>query len=479
MIGGLRLWTADFLDDAYITFQYARNISEGHGFIFTPRYPTWGTTTPLWTLLLAAAGALGLPIPPAAFAFDVAALVLQAVFVWMLFDALGVRAWAPAAIVFVQAMWSLPTSLPGMEYGLYAALCLGALGGVVRGAWVTAAVCAALAAVARPDGALVWVLCAAAWLIHTHGRARPRAVIAAAGILPLLWYGFALWTWGRLTPQTLATRRFEAGVWGRFWDYWLVNYFHPRGWVWLVVPVLAGLILAALENRRAVWVGLFFAGYTGMYSLFGLPALSPYFCPVNLVALAAVVLVPALGGRRCSLRSRIPLPQVRYGLLAVLVLAALWGNGRMSLDARRFFFKYRTLDTKLDTYRAVGRWLAETTPPQTTFAANEIGALTWFSRRDIVEVGGLVNPDGLARMVDGKLHEIIQSARPDLIILPDGFARAILAADPVWFAQHYVLLDTLSNDEKIPVSLWRRADFQPDAPWPERLRALRSRAEGR
>jgi len=41
------------LDDAWIHFQFARNVASGHGFAFNPDVPMAGSTAPLWTLLLA------------------------------------------------------------------------------------------------------------------------------------------------------------------------------------------------------------------------------------------------------------------------------------------------------------------------------------------------------------------------------------------------------------------------------------------
>ena len=45
------------VDDAYITFRYARNIADGLGFVYNPGQPVLGTTTPLYTMLLAALSA--------------------------------------------------------------------------------------------------------------------------------------------------------------------------------------------------------------------------------------------------------------------------------------------------------------------------------------------------------------------------------------------------------------------------------------
>ncbi|HEX9595332.1 MAG TPA: hypothetical protein VF982_00500, partial [Anaerolineales bacterium] len=46
------------IDDAYITFRYARNILAGNGLVYNPGERVLGTTTPLFAFLLAALGAV-------------------------------------------------------------------------------------------------------------------------------------------------------------------------------------------------------------------------------------------------------------------------------------------------------------------------------------------------------------------------------------------------------------------------------------
>src|SRR5436853_4638991 len=44
------------IDDAFITFRYSRNILEGQGFVYNPGTRVLGTTTPLFTLIMAVVG---------------------------------------------------------------------------------------------------------------------------------------------------------------------------------------------------------------------------------------------------------------------------------------------------------------------------------------------------------------------------------------------------------------------------------------
>src|SRR5260221_14517364 len=46
------------IDDAFITFRYSRNIVEGQGFVYNPGSRVLGTTTPVYTLLMAAISGL-------------------------------------------------------------------------------------------------------------------------------------------------------------------------------------------------------------------------------------------------------------------------------------------------------------------------------------------------------------------------------------------------------------------------------------
>ena len=46
------------IDDAFITFRYSRNIVEGQGFVYNIGTPSLGTTTPLFTLLMAVISAI-------------------------------------------------------------------------------------------------------------------------------------------------------------------------------------------------------------------------------------------------------------------------------------------------------------------------------------------------------------------------------------------------------------------------------------
>ena len=54
------------LDDAYIHFVYAKNLASGNGLSFNAGTTSFGTSSPLWTFVLAGCARGGLDVPAAA-----------------------------------------------------------------------------------------------------------------------------------------------------------------------------------------------------------------------------------------------------------------------------------------------------------------------------------------------------------------------------------------------------------------------------
>jgi hypothetical protein len=120
------------LDDAWIHFQYARNLSQGHGFSYNPGQPTPGSTAPLWTVLLGVFGFFG----SSPEWFTLASLLLSFSFLLLTvflsygltFELTGARLPAFLAAIGVattgRLLWA---GLAGMETTAFAAVSLAAV----------------------------------------------------------------------------------------------------------------------------------------------------------------------------------------------------------------------------------------------------------------------------------------------------------------------------------------------------------------
>ena len=74
----------------------------------------------------------------------------------------------------------------------------------------------------------------------------------------------------------------------------------------------------------------------------------------------------------------------------------------------------------------LGRWVSDSTPRRATLAVNDVGAIAYFSRREVIDLMGLVTPEILPYRRDGEsgVMEFIAARCPDfLIIFPTWFPR--------------------------------------------------------
>jgi arabinofuranosyltransferase len=181
------------VDDAYITFRYARNLITGQGFVYNPGERVLGTTTPLYTLLM-----VGLALTTGSRDFPLLALatnaLMGAISVGLLY-ALGKRFSghrAPAiatALLWAVAPYSVTFAIGGMETDLTIALLLAASYAHVTNRARALVILSALALLARPDTAILLGLL---WLDLAATRRRipwQEGIVTLALLTPWLLFG--------------------------------------------------------------------------------------------------------------------------------------------------------------------------------------------------------------------------------------------------------------------------------------------------
>ncbi|MEM6569913.1 MAG: hypothetical protein AAF957_15995 [Planctomycetota bacterium] len=241
-------------DDAFISFRYAENLIAGHGLVFNPGERVEGYTNFLWTVLIAAVMAVGLPPEPLSNALGIAAgAVLLALVARM---GARERGWgdplvwlAPLGLAANRTFAAWSTG--GLETMLFALLLFAGLARFLEererdaARPLVSAVLLAAATLTRPEGGLAFVLAAAFFAIETL-RSRPRA------LRPVLTWGL---TYGAIVGAHLAFRiayygdfvpnTFRAKVTGLQWDQaatWFGMYVSDYGawaYAWLaLVPIV-------------------------------------------------------------------------------------------------------------------------------------------------------------------------------------------------------------------------------------------------
>ncbi len=469
------------LDDAWIHLQFARNLAEGAGFSFNPGAPVAGSTAPLWTLLLAAGAAASSPSLGMVKAFGVAATLGAAILTRRAALAWGARG-DVALVAAVALLWTGPAAwgaLSGMEVALAAFLVAAALLAHAHDRLLASSACAALAALARPETFLLIPLFVLARRL-TLRRAAGFALVTVVTVAPAAL--FSLWTVGTLYPATAAAK-VEGGLVG-----WLGGVNEPAAltWIWRPWTFLTGWIgwLTATHwlLPLALVPGLVFAwrragralGAVALALLahpFGMALLAPYRGPafqegrysIHLLPLVALTLAVALGGRgRSGPRSETTLAKTCSDQLAtcgdavnpdntgpgwgatappaprrnswVRTVAVVWlGIAVVSLvpAATRYGWAVQNINA-MQVH--LGRWVDTNLPRTARIAANDIGAIAYFSRREVIDLMGLVTPEIIPfrRRGEPGVMRYLKEACPQYVII-----------FPAWFPQMASSTETL------------------------------------
>lgn len=188
------LLTFYVVDDAYISFRYAKNLADGHGFVFNVGTPVEGVTNLLWTLLLAAAFEVGVIARWGVERFViVAGLLIGLVALWRtdcimrgLGVGWGVRLGALLLLAATTDLWLSLTN--GLEAALFAFLLVETLfQTLIRERFAIGALTGLLCFATRPEGLLAFPAAAISSFVFCRGaaggatrRARPDARLLAA-----------------------------------------------------------------------------------------------------------------------------------------------------------------------------------------------------------------------------------------------------------------------------------------------------------
>jgi len=481
---GVRLLAGPrLIDDAYITFRYARNLLDGLGFVYNAGQRVQGTTTPLYTLLMAGlAGVLGTRnFPTLAWVVNALADALAVAVLYRLGRELsGQRGLAlTLGVLWALSPMSVTFSIGGMETSLYILLLLLALDSYVRRRTMQSALWCGLALLTRPDAALVVIPLFAhmAWSkvkVRKLGSWRAgklegwknvvpwHEIVLLAGVLAP-WTIFATLYFGSplahsIVAKSAAYRVSPYSAFVRLWQHYSTPFFEhlvfgTRWWpaVGLILHTtlyVAGGQQMVRRNSRAWPLVLFPPLYFAAFSLanplifrwYLAPPLPMYFLGILVGGWELVRIV------NCELRIG-DWGQRGIGVGLVLVLVALELNaytlhpdhGLERPAPQMAWYKLELL------YREVAQALDGEVTPQTTLAAGDIGVLGYYTGARILDCVGLVSPEALAYYpADESIYvinyaiapDLILDHRPEWVVTLEVYARRGLLRSPRFLAEY-------------------------------------------
>jgi hypothetical protein len=441
-------------DDTYIHLQYAKHLAQGQGLVFNPGERVYGCTSPLWVALIADGMAFGLDGLAVARGLGFAA-TLAAVGLFLQLARRTLRTPAvrvAATIAWAGHAWMLRWSMSGMETPLAVALILAGFVAFTEGRqWgarpVRTGALWALAALTRPEAALLLLLWGAFLLIDAENREGLRRLVAGA-LPPAIIYGgwllFARFYFGTFWPQTLSAKSAA----GTGLEAQLDNLWRQARIVGATDALpIAMLVLAAVLGGRRMFNGarpgaaaqrlVPWAWVTMLPLLYcarGVPVISRYLLPL-------LPIVQWLAWRASESwwlgpdASRTRRATVLAAVAAAAMLAwnlVVWRNTVVP--------QVRTFSPALNASLVRwGRWFDEHAPADASIGTPDIGAIGYFGRRSVVDFAGLVTPEMVRFLQREPQHEAIAAfrfaafARPEFIVDRDSSEFSLLRRSP-WAA---------------------------------------------
>ena len=435
------------LDDPWIHLTFSRNLARGAGFGLNPHEPVAGSTAPLWTLLLTLpsllfAGPVAMVIIAKAMA--AAFLALAAFFALRIGTHLTNSRWSGlgcglAVATLAPMGWAI---MSGMEVTLSAALTLAAIDQYLRHTegWRAAAgwVLAGIAAWARPECMLLGCFFVLDTAIRRIAFRKPvmfwRGLLSwSVALAPLFALNMVLS--GSPLPQTYSAKVGATGMLaalgGHNWaqvrglllragpDYFLgflVHVWKANPMLVLLLPLgLAFAVLRAVRTRTSLLLPLLVllnAPLLGVLAPVGGPAYQGGRYIGNLTAIAALVAFLGFPLVAALLRNR-----PARALVLGLVLAPTLSNAVVAnIATARNTAAAASSINRMQV--ALGRWLGDNTPAGATVATGDIGAISFFSGRRVIDLVGIANPEALAaRRRSGSSRAYIERVRPDLLVI--------------------------------------------------------------
>ncbi|GAB4438525.1 MAG: hypothetical protein OHK0015_32250 [Chloroflexi bacterium OHK40] len=425
------IWPAWLSDDAFISFRYAQNLAQGHGLVYNLGERVEGYTNFLWTLLAALVIRLGGDVALWSHAAGVAlglAIVLGTY-------GLGARLAGPACGLGAALVVATSQSLllysargSGLETALFTLLLLAAsicyLAAHRRrpGLLVAAGLLLGLAALTRPEGAMVFALTTAhlalVTLLARRAAQRPqetswRALGSASGPLLTLSLAFLalfapyfLWRvtyYGDLLPNT-----FYAKTGGGLSQV-LRGLAYAGGFaLTLGGPLLLAVLVPWVRSWRAAlasWRG-YLLPLVLAYSAYIVAVGGDHFRGerffVPIIPWLAILLVDGILALADRPRTSVTAPSLTAlagpsrpssfayrglpGLLltVALALAAL-------LRATPLNATVQGLDESVWIWREIGWWMADHAPPGASLAAAGAGAPAFYGQRETIDLYGLTD----------------------------------------------------------------------------------------
>lgn len=404
------LW--DGQEDSYITYSYAKHIAQGKGFVASVgSKPSLGTTTPLFTLLLAAFAYIGVEPHIASMwigAFCHAVIAMLMVLLARRF----MNPWlALASGIFWAFSLAIFFRIGGMETPIQIVLLVSlALSEIHSLASKSSAVILALLLFCRPDSVLIFVSVLAFWIFNDSCRTRVLRNLLIITLITLPWVIYALQTFGSIIPSSLVSKFTVHVSWTVNLNTFLNDYFPS-----VILPpfIVAIFILGSINLWREsyefrpflVWIPLYYVSFWAGRA----PDFAWYYVP-------PLVFIPMIFIRGLlTLTNRIPSAFKSAAMsICILISLGIWLYANLICT-----YGLRATAHSVPVHKRLALYMRENANEQDLIAAKEVGMLSYYSKSRVVDLLGLTSPEVLKWSMRHDFEGIIRHYQPRFVIVGD------------------------------------------------------------
>ncbi len=437
-----------FIDDAYITFRYARNLANGLGFVYNPGERVMGTSTPLFTLLLSAAACLQIPLTTAAFYLGILSDGAIIFLVWELGRSLSSElSGIVMGVLYAIAPFSILAAISGMETSLYTLLLVLTFSLFLRRQYLGATIVAAMVALTRPEGFLALAAIYVSFILINQ-EIPWNLLLTGAGIL-LPWFAFASFYFGLPIPNSVIAKvivyppdpfplKNLGEIIGQIANPFLAATLSPIVYMTLGAT---GTWIAMRRNIRVLpvvlWMLLNIAFFSFpnryLFPWYAVPLL-PFFLFFVILAITSLL-------SRLAIRLTSNLSKAIYYIVTILLLGSVIGVAILATAANVKGEEYEFAHRE-SVYACLGRQLY-LQDPQLVVSSVEIGALGYSFEGRILDLTGLVTPSVLTYYAAPNYHfrfpfsispELIRESLPSAIVVFDSMSSFL---EEEWFTSQY------------------------------------------
>ena len=426
------VYTNHTFEDAFITFQYARRISQGSGFVYNEGEKICGTTTPLFSLLLSfwiwvfSEGSVIIGAKIFTMVASISSLIFLLLSLRLLNFSTVQQGFALSLLVIWPKLWLTDTG--GMETSLVIFFITSSWYMFIKRKPVWTGILLGLMLWTRID-TIIWVVLISVFELFRHRRDIIK-ILSATIITFTPWLIFAFLYFGSPIPYTIVAKQFAYSKYNTLpYHKHLFTLFkrlgpvnsliYPGNFSGFVAVLISFVIILAIvesyiirKDRKILLLSIF--------------------------SFSEIIL---LTFTKATFTSRYVIPSLYiFLLLAGLCIGQIWENVKSKLFLKYLFvfvsmglfayilsfgvreaviIKNVQINNHQKSLQRIGEWLNENTEQDATVQLEPLGYAGYYANRRMLDVVGLITPTVVDLKKSGLLnpHHYIPILEPDYLVV--------------------------------------------------------------